>query len=131
MLLIPTRVAPSRIHGQGLFAVSAIPRHTPVWKFQPAFDRTFSPEAFAALPDPAQRHLRWFAYLDPQNHHWVLSGDHACFMNHAAQPNTGTLVDANSTVPVVTVALRDIAAGEELTCNYFAFDAEAKKKVGT
>jgi SET domain-containing protein len=29
----------------------------------------------------------------------------------------------------VTCALRDIAAGEELTCDYRAFDAEAEAKL--
>jgi len=28
------------------------------------------------------------------------------------------------------VALRDIAAGEEITCNYFEFDADAPGKLG-
>jgi SET domain-containing protein len=32
---------------------------------------------------------------------------------------------------VVTVALRDLAAGEELTCDYHAFDAEAPAKLGS
>ena len=29
-----------------------------------------------------------------------------------------------------TEALRDIAAGEEITCNYFDFDADAARKLG-
>ena len=58
----------------------------------------------------------------------VLSGDHTCFMNHAPDPNTGAPSD--STPPNVIVALRDIAAGEELTCDYWAFDAEAREKLG-
>ena len=33
-------------------------------------------------------------------------------------------------VPVVTVALRDIAPGEEITCNYYAYDADADWKLG-
>ena len=58
MMLIETRVAPSSIHGMGLFAVNAVPKNTPVWTFQPGFDRDFSPEQFAALPPPAQAHVR-------------------------------------------------------------------------
>lgn len=127
MILIETRVAPSAIHGMGLFAVKAIPRGTPVWRFQPGFDREFSPAQFSALPAEAQKHLRWFAFLDLVGGNWVLSGDHACFMNHSAEPNTGALPDAGQ--PVVTVALRDIGAGEELTCDYFAFDTEAVSKL--
>lgn len=127
MLLIETRVAPSAIHGLGLFAVKTVPRGTPIWKFQPGFDQSFSPAQFAALPPPAQRHLQWFAYLSQPDGHWILSGDHACFMNHSATPNTGAAMEESQ--PVVTVALRDIAAGEEITCDYFAFDAEAEQKL--
>jgi len=32
--------------------------------------------------------------------------------------------------PVVTVTLRDLAADEEITCDYFAFDDEAARKLG-
>ena len=128
MLLIKTRVAPSAIHGLGLFADEVIPRGTPIWRFEPEFDREFSPEQFAALPPEAQVHLRWFAYVDKDSGGRVLSGDHCCFMNHAPSPNTGAA--ANSLPPITTVALRDIAVGEELTCDYRAFDAEVGWKLG-
>lgn len=127
MMLVETRVAPSAIHGLGLFAVKMIPRGTPIWKFQPGFDQEFSPAQFSALPVDAQKHLRWFAFLDQVSGNWVLSGDHACFMNHSAAPNTGALPYAPQ--PVVTVALLDIGAGEELTCDYLAFDSEAANKL--
>ena len=127
-MLIETRVQPSAIHGLGVFAVDAIPGGTPVWKFQPGFDQTFSPQDFSELPPLTQDHLRWFAFLDAASGCWILSGDHACFMNHSAAPNTGALADAS--MPVVTVASRDLAAGEEITCDYFAFDLAAAKKLG-
>ena len=128
MMLVRAHVAPSVIHGMGLFAVEFIPRGTPIWRFEPGFDRKFKPEQFSALPPEAQAHLRWFAYLDQESGSWVLSGDHACFMNHSPQPNTGA--PAGAAVSVTTVALRDIGAGEELTCDYLAFDEDAKVKLG-
>lgn len=128
MLLIETRVAPSVIHGLGLFAVKFIPCGKPVWQFQPGFDREFLPAEFATLPSEAQRHLRWFAFLDVVSGRWNLSGDHACFMNHSSEPNTGAIL--HGCLPVITVARRDLAAGEEITCDYFAFDAEAAAKLG-
>lgn len=127
-MLVKTRVAPSTIHGMGLFAVEAIPCGTPIWRFEAGFDREFTPEQFAALPPDARAHVRWFAFLDLKSSSWVLSGDHSCFMNHSADPNTGAPNDA--TRPVVTTALRDIGAGEELTCNYRDFDGEAGTKLG-
>jgi SET domain-containing protein len=129
MMLIETRVAPSTIHGMGLFAVHAVPQNTPIWKFEPGFDRAFSPEQLAVLPPPALAHLRWFGFVSKPEGHVVLSGDHACFMNHSPHPNTGAPPEAMP--PVVTVALRDIAAGEEITCNYFDFDADAAWKLGS
>jgi hypothetical protein len=80
-----------------------------------------------ALPGPAKEHVHWFAWWDRNRSVWVLSGDHACFMNHADTPNTGVESGAPEGV---TVALRDIAAGEELTCDYRAFDGEAGEKLG-
>lgn len=129
MMLVRTRVAPSAIHGMGLFAVDAIPAGTPVWRFEPGFDQEISPEQFVALPEQAQAHICWFAYQDAATGAWILSGDHTCFMNHADRPNTGASAEAKPPV-TTTVALRDIAAGEELTCDYRAFDAEARVKLG-
>ena len=128
MILIQTIVQPSGIHGLGLFAAEPVARGVAVWRFEPGFDREFTKQQFAALPEAAQRHLRWFAFMDMASSNWVLSGDHACFMNHSATPNTGALPDAK--FPITTVALRDITAGEELTCDYFAFDIEAARKLG-
>lgn len=127
MLLIRTRVAPSRIHGLGVFVVEAVPAGTPIWRFEPGFDRELAPEVVRALPPPAREFVEWYGYRRPADGVWILSGDHACFMNHAHPPNTGTPPDRPGAS--WTVALRDLEAGEELTCDYFAFDAEAARKL--
>lgn len=129
MMLIKTRLAPSGIHGLGLFAAEDVARGTPVWRFQPGFDQEFSPAQMAALPGEARAQLLWFAYFDEARDVWVLSGDNSRFMNHSSQPNTG--VPANTVFTGTTVALRNIAPGEELTCDYFAFDQQAAEKLGT
>ena len=128
MMLIKTRVASSGIHGMGLFAVHGIPRGTPIWRFQPGFDHDFSPAQFAALPQIARDHTRWFCFVSKIDGHVILSGDHACFINHSPNNNTGALPDAPE--PVTTIALRDIAAGEEITCNYYDYDADTPWKLG-
>lgn len=128
MMLIRTAVRPSSIHGMGLFAVERIPRGTEVWRFEPGFDRSIAPDAVNALPPLARDHVHWFAYRSLEDGYWILSGDHTCFMNHSGTPNTGA--PPNGKPPVTTVALHDIAAGEELTCDYRAFDAEADQKLG-
>lgn len=128
MILIRTRVAPSTIHGTGLFAVGAVAKGTPIWRFEPGFDCDIAPAQFVALPLLAREHLRCFAYVSKEDGHLIRSGDHTCFMNHSPACNTGALPSAQP--PVTTVALRDIADGEELTCDYHAFDADSAWKLG-
>ena len=127
-MLIRTRVAPSSIHGLGLFAAEPVAAGQPIWRFENGFDQAFEPAARDALPSVAREHLRWFAFARREDDRVVLSGDHACFMNHAPSPNTGVPPGASNVA--TTVALRDIAAGEELTCDYYAFDADAGRKLG-
>jgi len=128
MMLIETRLEASRIHGLGLVAVRLVPCGAPVWKFQAGFDHDFSPEQFVALPELARQHTRHFCFVSKIDGHVILSGDHACFINHSVAPNTGA--PANAAQPVVTIALRDIAAGEEITCNYYDYDADTPWKLG-
>jgi hypothetical protein len=128
MMLIETRVQPSGVHGLGLFTVRFVPRGTPIWRFEPGFDHDFSPAQFAALPPLAQKHTRWFCFVSRDDGHIILSGDHACFINHSETPATGAPPGAPP--PVVTVALRDLAAGEEITCNYYHYDADTAWKLG-
>jgi uncharacterized protein len=128
MMLVTSYVSESPIHVCGLFAASRIPRGTPIWQFVSGFDHDFTPEQWAALPEPARGHTRHFCFVRKGDLHVILSGDHACFINHANDPTTGA--PANARLPVTTVALREIQAGEELTCNYWAYDADTPWKLG-
>jgi SET domain-containing protein len=128
MMLVKTRVGPSGIHGMGLLAAEAIPAGTPIWRFLDGFDHDFSPGEYAGLPEIARAHTRWFCFVSKETGRVILSGDHACFINHTTEPNTGAPEVPRS--PVTTVALRDIAAGEEITCNYFNYDADTPWKLG-
>jgi SET domain-containing protein len=59
----------------------------------------------------------------------VLCIDNARFMNHADEPNTAGVHTAGA-IDGYDVATRDISKGEELTCDYRLFDAEANLKRG-
>lgn len=115
MLRIPTRVGPSRIHGLGLFATEDVPRGTVVWRLDAGFDLEVDEVAAAALPPTARDQLDRYAYTDPVRGVRILCADDARFFNHADAANCG---DSSEEGPDVTVALRDVAAGEELTWDY-------------
>ncbi len=130
MLLIPVQLAPSPVHGLGIFTVHPVPAGTPIWRFEPGFDQELGPAEFAALSEPARDFLRHYAYLDVASHRWVLNGDHGRFMNHSDHPNTGASGAAGDVSEgFQTVALVDLPAGAELTCDYRAFDGDADWKL--
>lgn len=117
MFLIPTRLGSSPIAGIGVFAAAPIAAGTRIWEFTDGVDWRLAPEELAAFPEPYQSRLRQWCYLDDDGT-YVLCGDTAKFMNHADAPNCD---EPEHT----TVANRDIAAGEELTCDYRTFDGES------
>lgn len=118
MLLVATILRDSGIHGLGVFAREPISKGTPVWRFDPLLDLKIP--ASASHTPLAQQFLDHYGYIIEEEGEAivVLCGDHARFMNHDDEANTGSLdVD-----PYTDIALRDIEAGEEITCDYRLFD---------
>lgn len=116
MLLVTTYVAASSIEGAGVFAAERIAGGARIWLLEPRLDRLFPIDELDSLPPAAQDFARRYGYVsgdDPAK--WVLELDNGRFMNHSAAPNTR--FDA----PDGGYAIRDIEAGEELTCNYGDF----------
>jgi SET domain-containing protein len=116
-MLLPTYVAPSKIEGIGVFTSVPIEPGTTIWRFDPAFDRILSRAVLETAPEHLQEFLERYAYpLPGSDDELVLEVDNGRFMNHSASPNTDfTEVSAG-------YALRNIAADEELTCNYEEFE---------
>ncbi|WP_405773629.1 SET domain-containing protein [Streptomyces sp. NBC_00859] len=106
-------VRASRTHNVGLFATEPIPIGTAIWNPCVKCSR-WSKEEVAALPEAR------FAALDIYGH--LLSDGSlllpclgAYLMNHSCEANVlDTGLDFG-------VAVRDIAAGEEVTCDYATF----------
>ena len=120
--LVPTVLGPSSVHCTGVFAAEPIAAGTRLWEFTEGVDWKIPPDDLAAFPEPYQTRLRAWCFLSDEGV-YVLCGDAAKFMNHADAPNCdetggGRYTDAN----------RDIAAGEELTCDYRTFDLESARK---
>jgi SET domain-containing protein len=126
MQVVETYIGPSRIHGTGVFAKHPIKKGTVISRFMPPMDSQFPHELFLSLTPVEQAYLRNFAYRSKFTKLWVLNGDADRYMNHSSDPNTDMHPDGTSE----NIALRDIEAGEELTCDYSGFDMDWKNKLG-
>lgn len=120
MLQVRTRVAPSAIHGLGLFARDAIVKDEAVWMYDGS--------ELVMHPELAREVCRR-EFLDRYGHWCALTGkvmiclDDARYINHAWEPNLTSWAPNNSFC-LSHRAARDIAAGEELTVDYRIGDAE-------
>jgi hypothetical protein len=122
MLLVRTRLGQSRIHGIGLFADEFIREGTTVWIFHPVIDIRLTEEQIAELSEPCQEQTRRYTYREKHTGKYVLCGDDARFFNHSPSPNCIDIFNGEEND--LTVALRDIRPGEELTCDYALFDLD-------
>jgi hypothetical protein len=121
MLLVQVNLKASEIHGLGCFAAEAIAKGQRVWAFDPRIDIRLPVEELPNLPAPARDFLDMYGYEETLDGrvYIVLAGDHAKHMNHSDTPNVIELPDGSEE------AARDIQPGEELTCNYYAFDPKS------
>lgn len=114
MMIIKNYVAPSDVHGVGVFAGEDIAEGTCIYEFVEGVDIVMTRDQAAAHGAEFARFMRIFAYVDPADRTMVISIDNSRFMNHADQPNTAW--DQR-----YGWATRDIERGYEITCDYFAF----------
>ena len=96
--------------GLGVFATRPIPRGTLVWVVCDR-ERIYTPEEAAALSPADQEAVEHHGYIDARGH-YVLCCDLGRYMNHACAPTTLPLGME------VEIAIRDVAVGEQLTCEY-------------
>lgn len=117
MLLVRTYLAPSRIEGVGLFAAEPIAAGASIWRLDRDFDRMLSGAEVTGLEPPLREFVERYSYPYPHDpSQLIVEMDNGRFMNHSEAPNT------NFTDPDRGFARADIAADEELTCNYGEFD---------
>jgi SET domain-containing protein len=128
MLLVKTKVAPSPVHGLGLFADQFIPKGTRIWEYSEVVDSRFDASRLVGLTEKEQDELLKHSYLNPSSGLYVVCGDDARYMNHADDPNTEDVGYDDGLVngEGITVAARDIQPGEEIFSDYRAFDADAR-----
>lgn len=120
MFRVATYVSRSGIHGFGVFAAQEILKGTTIWELDPGADWILTEEEMAAFPAKLQPQMIAWTY-QADDGRYVLCSDAAKFMNHSFEPNCDDRGDER------TVAIRDIAVGEELTCDYRAFDKGSRE----
>ncbi|CCH49932.1 SET domain-containing protein [Pseudodesulfovibrio piezophilus] len=96
--------------GVGVFATHPIARGTIV-VVRDSLDTCLTRQEFCALPEAVRLSMETYLYHDKCGN-LILSWDHARYMNHHCQSNT-MMTDYG-----LELAVRDIAAGEELTTEY-------------
>lgn len=117
MMIVPNYVGPSPIEGVGIFAAIPIHAGQAIWVLEDKFDLLLTQEEVAALGPLQRDFVERYGYRHmTQQGLMVLEYDNGRFMNHSERPNT------DFRDPEMGYATLDIAAGEELTCNYGEFD---------
>lgn len=117
MMVVPNYVGPSAIEGVGVFAAEPIAAGSVVWRLEENLDLMLADRDLQRLPPLQREFLERYGYPHMTREGiTVLEFDNGRFMNHAEAPNT------DFTDPDTGWAIRDIAAGEEITCNYREFD---------
>ena len=111
MLLVKHFISTSQIHNLGLFIGEPVMRDRKIWRFEPEFDVEIPAEMLARFGRSFRDVVLDCAEYFGDREVYRLGNDADIFMNHSDQPN---LLDRGDTM----VAARDIAAGEELTCDY-------------
>ncbi len=119
MLLVKTFVGPSPIEGVGVFAAEDIKKGQLIYRFDPLFDKLVPRSLIDTGPEHLASFVKRYGYpynLDPTM--FVIDLDHGRYMNHDSLPNT------DFTGVTDGYAIRDIKAGEEITCNYNEFEPD-------
>lgn len=125
MLTIRSYLAPSKIEGLGLYCRDTIKKGEVVWVLDTRYDRLISVADWEAAPGPMKDFLDRYAYPYSEDRNYILlDSDEGRFMNHDPQPNCDFSQHGKG------VALRDIPAGEELTCDYGSFFGDTPDMLG-
>lgn len=102
--------------GYGLFATAHIPKGTIVY-VKDCLEKEITPEEYGAMEPEMRQIAEKYSYIDERGVR-IVSWDFAKFVNHCCQCNT------ISTGYGFEIAIRDIAAGEQITDEYGIFNLE-------
>ena len=114
MMMFPTALRTSPLHGVGVFILAPVKKGEVVWRFDSRVDRIYTETEILGMPSVAQAHLRKYAFWHKPTGHWMYCGDNARHFNHSEQP---TAVSTSAGFGD-DVAARDLMPGDELTNDY-------------
>lgn len=95
-----------------------------VYKTSPDFDVDISDVDFQKLDTFSREQIRHYGYVDKRNGRWRLVFDDIRFCNHA---DVGNISVDTAATEYQLIAVRDIAAGEELLQDYREFEQLRKE----
>ncbi len=114
MMMVETELRPSPIHGIGVFLLEPVRQGELIWRFDSRIDRVYTEDELGTFPEHMRRFLRTYSTWHEGTGLWVLCGDNGRHFNHSDTPTTVS----NAISFGEDRAVRDLAAGEELTSNY-------------
>ncbi len=126
MMMVSTELRPSSIHGIGTFLLEDVKAGDLIWRFDSRIDRIFSDVEIHSMPEQLRAFLNMYSTFHEPSGLWVLCGDNGRHFNHSDEPNTISLGIAFGD----DIAASDLAAGTELTTNYFTI-CDAVRARGT
>ena len=115
MLLVPTNVRMSSIHGLGVFLLVSVKKGEVVCRFDARVDRVYSESEVSALPQHQKDFFRSHARWHEEKQLWAVDGDEFRYCNHSDTPNLGGHGAFGD-----FIAAFDLAPGTELTVDYHA-----------
>jgi SET domain-containing protein len=114
MLLVPTKLLPSSIHGIGVFLLAPVKKGQLVAQFDPRIDCTFTTEEIEALPPLMRDYVYTYTSWNKEKGLWLFYGDNNRFCNHSDHPTLWAPDGAFGK----EIAACDLAIGDELTSDY-------------
>lgn len=116
MLLFRSYVAASAIEGVGVFTSEDIAKGAQIWRPDPILDVIIAESEIDLLPEWTKEFVMRYGYpSNGRKNSVVIEADNGRFMNHSLNPNT------DFKTPQIGIAICDIPAGQEVTCNYGDF----------
>ena len=121
MIHIAYKLKASDLHGVGLFANEDIKEGQLIYTASPLLDVNITQEQFDSLEQKEKDEILWWGFFDQPSQMWHVDFDVSKFINHSYHPTVTQDPDHDE---AYLIAVRDIAAGEELTQNYLEFESQ-------